>query len=106
MISILIVSALISVMYAAIIYKRTVKPQWVWLSVVIGDGLYDVSFGLLLYEAGAGNCFLGNWIVAAPFLMHVLWGGPMIAFDVAKHYKMIAEAMNIQRPGWGSREWD
>lgn len=99
--AIVIIALLASVAYALYIFNRTIPPHWVWLSVVAGSLMYDVTLGPLLYFLVAGWTQTGYLsLIFLPFGWHVLWGTPMIIFELKKHFGLSGEAIAARRPRW------
>jgi hypothetical protein len=92
LLAITLTSLALAIWYATRIYYHPFDPDLTWLSVAVGDGMYDISLGAFLWVI-TGSFFLG----CLPLGWHLLWGLPMIIGQIVKNSHDVDDAARIRR---------
>lgn len=83
--------------YAWLIYLSPLPHGFTWVSVVVGDGVVDLSIAfvliIILEQAGLLNDFW--WFILIAPICHILWGGPMIIVQIIKYRQEIKSVRRI-----------
>lgn len=86
--------------YAVRIYYRPFDPDLTYMSVIVGDLMYDLTLGAFLYVI-TGSLFMA----ALPFGWHVMCGLPMIIGQIIKNSNDVNDASQVKRSLRGSRDY-